>query len=89
MGAKSGRNKRGGRGGPKKATPQAGGRKGGGAAQRFGLILFAVVFVALFVVFAVSEGLGAPGVPAGDIAMISNAPEGLGNISEAEYKSTL
>ncbi|HXF31049.1 MAG TPA: peptidyl-prolyl cis-trans isomerase [Solirubrobacterales bacterium] len=88
MGAKSGRNKRGGRGGPKKATPQAGGRKGGGAAQRVGLILFAVVFVALFVVFAVAEGLGAPSVPSGDIALVSNAPEGLENISEAEYKAS-
>jgi len=90
VGAKSGRNKRGGRGGPKKATPsQSGGRKGGGAAQRVGLVLFAVVFVALFVVFAVAEGLGAPSIPAGDIALVSNAPEGLGNISEAEYKATL
>jgi parvulin-like peptidyl-prolyl isomerase len=88
VGAKSGRNKRGGRGRPKKATPQTGGRKGGGAAQRFGLILFAVVFVGLFVVFAVAEGLGAPSVPSGDIAKIDSAPEGLGNISEAEYKST-
>ena len=90
MGAKSGRNKRGGRGGPKKATPsRTGGRKGGGAAQRLGLILFAVVFVALFVIFAVAEGLGAPSVPSGDIAVISSAPEGMGNISEAEYKATL
>jgi parvulin-like peptidyl-prolyl isomerase len=90
VGAKSGRNKRGGRGGPKKAAPQAGGRKGGWrAGQRLGLILFAVVFVALFVVFAVSEGLGAPSVPSGDIATISSAPEGLGNVSEAQYKAAL
>jgi parvulin-like peptidyl-prolyl isomerase len=88
VGAKSGRNKRGGRGGPKKATPQSGGRKGGGAAQRFGLILFAILFIALFVVFAVAEGLGAPSIPSGDIALVSNAPDGLGNISEAEYKAT-
>jgi parvulin-like peptidyl-prolyl isomerase len=87
VGAKSGRNRPGGRGRPKKAAPQTGGRKGGsGAAQRLGLILFAVVFVALFVIFAVAEGLGAPSVPKGDIATISSAPEGLGNISEAEYK---
>lgn len=90
MGAKSGRNKRGGRGGPKKAAPQTGGRKGGSrTGQRFGLILFAVVFVALFVIFAVAEGLGAKTVPSGDIATISSAPAGLGNISEAEYKASL
>lgn len=92
MGAKSGRNKRGGagRGRPKKAAPQSGGRKGGSrTSQRVGLILFAVVFVALFVIFAVAEGIGAPSVPSGDIAVISNAPEGMGNISEADYKASL
>ena len=90
MGAKSGRNRRGGRGGPKKATSGTGGRKGGSrGAQRVGLILFAVVFVALFVVFAVAEGLGAPSVPKGDIAKVSDAPADLANISEAEYKASL
>jgi parvulin-like peptidyl-prolyl isomerase len=90
VGAKSGRNKRSGRGRPKKAAPQSGGRKGGSrGGQRFGLILFAVVFVALFVIFAVSEGLGAKSVPSGDIAVISSAPEGLGHISEDEYKASL
>ncbi len=88
MGAKSGRNKRGGRGGPKKATPSTSGWRGSRTGQRFGLILFAVVFVALFVVFAVAEGLGAKSVPSGDIAVISSAPEGLGNVSEAEYKAS-
>jgi parvulin-like peptidyl-prolyl isomerase len=89
VGAKSGRNKRGGRGRPKKAAPQTGGRKGGSrTGQRVGLILFTVVFVALFVIFAVAEGIGAPSVPSGDIAVISNAPDGLGNISEAEYKAS-
>jgi parvulin-like peptidyl-prolyl isomerase len=90
VGAKSGRNKRGGRGGPKKAAPQSGGRKAGSrGGQRFGLILFAVVFIALFVIFAVAEGLGAPSVPSGDIAVISSAPDGLGNISEDQYKASL
>jgi parvulin-like peptidyl-prolyl isomerase len=88
VGAKSGRNKRGGRGGPKKAAPSTSGRRGSRTGQRFGLILFAVVFVALFVVFAVAEGLGAKSVPSGDIAVISSAPEGLGNVSEAEYKAS-
>jgi parvulin-like peptidyl-prolyl isomerase len=82
VGAKSGRNKRGGRGGPKKAAPQTGGRKG---AQRLGLILFGVVFVALFVVFAVAEGLGASSVPSGDIATISSAPDGMGSVTKDEY----
>jgi parvulin-like peptidyl-prolyl isomerase len=90
VGAKSGRNKRGGRGGPKKATPQAGGRKGGSrAAQRFGLILFGVVLIALFVVFAVAQGLSGPSVPAGDIALVTDVPAEVGHISKADYEATL
>jgi parvulin-like peptidyl-prolyl isomerase len=93
VGAKSGRNRRGGggRGGPKKArTPQAAKRGGGSRnAQRLGLVLFGVVFVALFVIFAVAEGLGAPSVPSGDIAVVSDAPSDLSHISEADYKKNL
>jgi peptidyl-prolyl cis-trans isomerase C len=71
-------------------VPQSDGRKGSSrGGQRLGLILFGVVFVALFVIFAVSEGLGAPSVPSGDIAVISSAPDGLGKISEDEYKASL
>ncbi|MBS1864151.1 MAG: peptidyl-prolyl cis-trans isomerase [Actinobacteria bacterium] len=92
MGAKSGRDKRGGggKGGPKKSASRTGARKGGtSAAQRLGLVLFAVVFVALFVVFAVAEGLGAPSIPSGDIALVTNVPSELGHISEADYKKSL
>jgi parvulin-like peptidyl-prolyl isomerase len=91
VGAKSGRNKRGGagRGRPKKAAPQAGGRNGGSrTGQHIALIFFSIVFVSLFVIFAVAEGLGAKTVPKGDIAVISSAPEGMGNVSEAEYKKS-
>ncbi|MFT3863859.1 MAG: SurA N-terminal domain-containing protein [Solirubrobacterales bacterium] len=84
MGAKSGRNKR----GAKKPQAPKGGRQGGGAnrSQRVGLVLFAVVFIALFVVFAVAQGLGAPSVPSGDIALVTSVPSELGHISEADYK---
>jgi parvulin-like peptidyl-prolyl isomerase len=88
VGAKSGQNKRGGRGGPKKpAASQTGKSKGG--AQRLGLILFAVVFIALFVVIAVAQGLGAPSIPSGDIALVTGVPSDLGHISEADYKKSL
>jgi parvulin-like peptidyl-prolyl isomerase len=89
VGAKSGRNKQGGRGGPKKSGAPQG--KGGGPnkAQRVGLVLFAVVFIALFVVFAVAQGLGAPSVPSGDIALVTSVPSDIGHISEAEYKKSL
>jgi parvulin-like peptidyl-prolyl isomerase len=52
-------------------------------------VLFAVVFVALFVIFAVAEGLGAPSVASGDIALVSGAPAKYEHISEAEYKKML
>jgi parvulin-like peptidyl-prolyl isomerase len=87
VGAKSGRNKR----GAGKRGASQGKRRGGGssASQRLGLLVFGVVFVALFVVFAVAQGLGAPSVPAGDIALVTNVPGDLGHISEADYKKSL
>jgi parvulin-like peptidyl-prolyl isomerase len=87
VGAKSGRNKRGANPGKGKAPGGNAGRgRGSSPSQRLGLVLFAIVFVALFVIFAVSEGLGAPSVPSGDIALVSNVPSDLGHISEADYK---
>jgi parvulin-like peptidyl-prolyl isomerase len=90
VGAKSGRNKRGGRGGPKKSgAPQ--GKRGAGSnrAQRVGLVLFGVVFIALFVIFAVAQGLGAPGVPSGDIAKVSNVSSEKGEFTTADYKRSV
>lgn len=52
-------------------------------------MLFAGAFIVLFVVFAVAEGLGAPSVPKGDIALISSAPAKYEHISEADYKKSL
>ncbi|MBS1891154.1 MAG: SurA N-terminal domain-containing protein [Actinobacteria bacterium] len=57
--------------------------------QQLGLVLFAGAFIVLFVVFAVAEGLGAPSVPEGDIALISSAPAKYEHISEADYKKSL
>jgi parvulin-like peptidyl-prolyl isomerase len=87
VGAKSGRNKRGaGKGG----APQGGNRRGGlNRGQRVGLLIFAVLAIGLFVVFAVAQGLGKPGVPAGDVALVTNVPSELGHISEADYKKSL
>jgi parvulin-like peptidyl-prolyl isomerase len=90
VGAKSGRNKRGGRGGPKKSgAPQA--KRGGGPsrAQRVGLVLFAVVFIALFVIFAVAQGLGSPSIPSGDIARVTNVSAEKGEFDEADYKRSV
>jgi len=58
-------------------------------AQRIGLVVFAVVFVALFVIFAVAQGLGSPSVPAGDIALVTGVPSEVGHVSEADYEHAL
>jgi parvulin-like peptidyl-prolyl isomerase len=87
VGAKSGRNKR---GASKPATPNADGRDSGRRrAQRVGLVVFAVLAIGLFVVFAVAQGLGKSGVPSGDIAAVSSVPSEVGHISEADYKRSL
>jgi parvulin-like peptidyl-prolyl isomerase len=89
VGAKSGRNKRG-RGARKPAAQKSDkGRGGSKGAQRFGLVFFGVVFIALFVVFAVAQGLGKPSIPSGDIALVTSVPSELGHISEASYKKSL
>jgi parvulin-like peptidyl-prolyl isomerase len=86
VGAKSGRNKGGAKPKAGGATTKRGGRNSGRTAQRVGLVVFGVLFIALFVVFAVAEGLGAPSIPSGDIALVSSVPADLGHISEADYK---
>jgi parvulin-like peptidyl-prolyl isomerase len=89
VGAKSGRNKRGGRGRPKKAATPAAAQRGRGKAQRVGLIGFAIVFIALFVIFAVAQGLGSTKVPSGDVALVKGVPSELGHITDADYKKSL
>jgi foldase protein PrsA len=75
-----------------------GGKKGGGSAwsakdpaalRRLALLVFGAVFVILFVVVALAEGLGAPSIPAGDVALIQDAPGDVGHISEADFQRSL
>jgi foldase protein PrsA len=90
VGAKSGRNKRGANPGRGKASKGNTGRGSGSrATQRLGLLIFAVLAIGLFVVFAVAQGLGKPGIPSGDVALVTNVPSELGHISEADYKKSL
>jgi parvulin-like peptidyl-prolyl isomerase len=91
VGAKSGRNKRGAKARSKTSGAPGGGKRSGGTgtAQRVGLVLFAVVFIALFVIFAVAQGLSSPGVPSGDIAKVTNVPSETGEFSTADYKRSI
>lgn len=68
--------------GQRKGPPprRAGGRK------PIWLIVFGAIFVAIFVIFAVAQGIGAPSVAAGDAAMVQSVPGYKSTISEAEVK---
>ena len=65
--------------------------KGGKPAglQRLALLGFAVLFVLLFVIFAVAEGLGNPSVPSDAVAIVEDAPEGLGTVTVKQFEHAL
>jgi len=48
--------------------------------------VFAVVLVALFVIFAVAQGIGATSVPSGDAAIVKSVPSDANTVTEAEVK---
>jgi parvulin-like peptidyl-prolyl isomerase len=53
------------------------------------LVAFGVLFVVLFVVVAIAEGVGDPGIPDGDVILVEEAPGDSGNISKAEFDRAL
>ena len=57
--------------------------------QRFGLLLFGVSFLLLFVVVAIAVGVGHPSVPSGDVALVENVPSDIGNITQADYDKSV
>jgi foldase protein PrsA len=74
VGAKAGQ-----RGKPGRDRDRAAGR------QRLGLILFGSLLVLLFVGFAVTQGIGSPSVPSGDVVKVQDVPDELGSISQREF----
>ncbi len=65
--------------------------KGGkaGGLQRLALLGFAALFILLFVIFAIAEGIGNPSIPSGSVAIVEDAPEGLSPITEAKFRHAL
>jgi len=49
------------------------------------LILFGALFVLLFVGFAVTQGLGSPSVPSGDVALVEEVPDEIGQVSQEDF----
>jgi parvulin-like peptidyl-prolyl isomerase len=65
--------------------------KGGKSAglQRLALLGFAALFILLFVIFAIAEGIGDPSVPSDAAAIVEDAPDGLGTITIKEFEHAL
>jgi parvulin-like peptidyl-prolyl isomerase len=57
--------------------------------QRLALLAFAAFLILLFVIFAVAQGIGNPSVPSGAVAVIEDAPDDLGTITEEEFQHAL
>jgi parvulin-like peptidyl-prolyl isomerase len=70
------------------ASNQRQGRRSAGL-QRLALLGFGGLLILLFLGFAISQGLGRPSVGSGDVAVIEDAPEGLGTISEEELERAI
>lgn len=75
------------RGAPGKGGSQNG--RGPAAVRRLGLLVFGAVFIVLFAIVALAEGLGDPSVPSGDVALVEDAPGDTGEISDAEFEHAL
>lgn len=50
--------------------------------QRLWLVLFGVLFAALFLIFVVAEGIGDPSIPDGDVAQVEDVPDEIANVSK-------
>ncbi len=65
---------------------KGGGRKAPGPApvRRLGLAVFGILFVALFVVVAIAEGIGDPSIPSGSVILVQDVPGDAGDITKAD-----
>lgn len=77
--------------GRKGTSGKGGGGKASGplAARRLGLLVFGVAFVALFVIVAVSVGVGNPSVPSGDAAVVQDTPGDIGKVPVAKVEHAI
>lgn len=57
--------------------------------RRLGLLLFGAAFVVLFLIVAISEGVGDPSIPDGDVIVVEDAPGDAGNISQEDFDRAL
>lgn len=77
------------RGGKGTGKGTGGKAPGPAAVRRFGLLAFGAAFVVLFAIVAISEGVGSPSVPSGNIALVEVVPDELGEVSQARFDHAL
>lgn len=70
------------------ASNQRQGRRSAGL-QRLALLGFAALFILLFLVFAIAQGIGQPSVPSGAVAIVEEVPDDLGTVTEEEFQHAL
>jgi foldase protein PrsA len=70
------------------ASTKGQGKKSAGL-QRLALLGFGALFILLFVIFAIAQGIGNPSVASGDAAIVEDAPDGLSPVSEADFRHAL
>ena len=70
------------------ASTKGQGKKSAGL-QRLALLAFGALFILLFAIFAIAQGIGNPSVSSGDVAVVEEAPDGLSPVSEADFKRAL
>jgi parvulin-like peptidyl-prolyl isomerase len=57
--------------------------------QRLALVVFGALFVVLFAGFAITQGLGDPSIPSGDVALVEEVPSEIGHVSQEEFDRTM
>ncbi|HEU4945169.1 MAG TPA: peptidyl-prolyl cis-trans isomerase [Solirubrobacterales bacterium] len=57
--------------------------------QRLALLAFGGILIVLILGFAVTQGIGNPSPSSGEVAIVEDAPEGLGTITEEEFQHRL
>ncbi len=57
--------------------------------RRLALLVLAPLLLALFLGFAIAQGIGEPDIPSGAVAVVEDAPEGTGTISEEKFEHAI
>jgi parvulin-like peptidyl-prolyl isomerase len=70
------------------ASTKGQGKKSAGL-QRLALLAFGALFILLFIIFAIAQGIGNPSVPSGAVAVVEDAPDGLSPVTEADFHRAL